>query len=152
MPPSPPSFLSRERERFLADARAVLSGRPEVAAAYLYGSAARGGATPLSDLDLAILPAEGLSEPARAVLQRELLGRLGAIGGTRSVDVRFFDELPLTVRGRILHEGILVMDRDSALRVRTEVRSRMEYHDFQYFERAGAVEWVGAVRERLRGG
>jgi hypothetical protein len=82
----------------------------------------------------------------------ELLTRLGEVGGQRSVDVRFFDELPLAVRGRILHDGILVIDRDPTLRVRTEVRCRMEYHDFQHFERAGAREWVGAVRERLRSG
>jgi len=152
MSPSSPSLSPRERDHFLADARTALSERPEVAAAYLYGSAARGGATPLSDLDLAILPVEGLSETARAVLQRELLTRLGSIAGTRSVDIRFFDELPLAIRGRVLHDGVLVIDRDSVLRVRTEVRSRMEYHDFQQFERAGTEQWAGAVRERLRGG
>jgi predicted nucleotidyltransferase len=152
MPLRPSSGSPREGERFLVEARTALSERPEVAAAYLYGSAARGDATTLSDLDVAILPVEGLSESARAVLQRELLTRLGAVARTRSVDVRFFDELPLTVRGRVLYEGILVVDRDPSLRVRTEVRSRMEYHDFQYLERAGTAEWVGAVRERLRGG
>jgi hypothetical protein len=73
-------------------------------------------------------------------------------GGHRSVDVRFFDELPLAVRRRILHDGILVIDRDPTQRVRTEGQCRMEYHDFQHFEPAGAREWVGAVRERLRGG
>jgi predicted nucleotidyltransferase len=152
MSPRSSASPSRERERFLTEARAVLSERPEVAAAYLYGSAARGSDTPLSDLDLAILPVEGLGETARAALQRELLAKLGPMGRARPVDVRFFDELPLAVRGRVLHDGLLVIDRDPALRVRTEVRSRMDYHDFQYFERAGADEWVGSVRERLRRG
>ena len=152
MTQAPSSFPSPERERFLVEARSVLSERADVAAAYLYGSAARGRTTPLSDIDLAILPVEGLSESARAMLQRHLVNRLGAIGGSESVsvDVRFFDELPLAIRGRILREGVLVIDRDLVLRVRAEVRSRMEYHDFQQFERAGTEQWVRAVRERRK--
>ena len=141
-----------EHEQMLAGIRSLLSEQSEVAAAYLYGSTARGSATPLSDLDLAILPVEGLDESRRARLQREMAGRLGALAGALPVDVRFFDELPLAVRGRVLYEGALVVDRDPALRVRTEVRTRMEYHDFQYFERSGAQEWIEAARERLRRG
>ena len=33
----------------------AVSGRPEIAAAYLYGSVARGTATPLSDIDIGLL-------------------------------------------------------------------------------------------------
>ena len=45
------------REPLESRLRTVLAGRGEVVAAYLFGSVARGTATPTSDVDVAILPA-----------------------------------------------------------------------------------------------
>ncbi|MFW6084702.1 MAG: nucleotidyltransferase domain-containing protein, partial [Gemmatimonadota bacterium] len=44
-----------DRATLHAAIEGAVSGHPEIAAAYLYGSAARGTATPLSDVDVGLL-------------------------------------------------------------------------------------------------
>jgi predicted nucleotidyltransferase len=126
----------------------VLGEHADIAAGYLYGSAARGSATPLSDVDVAVLPRPELDPAARGALQRRLMDRLETALRGRRVEVRFFDELPVAIRGRVLRDGQRVLDRVPELRVRAEVQTLMEYHDFLYFERAGTADWIRAVRER----
>ena len=46
------------------------------------------------------------------------------------VDVRAINDAPLTVRGRIVQEGILLYERDRARRVAFEVTTRKQYFDF----------------------
>ncbi|MFQ5889921.1 MAG: nucleotidyltransferase domain-containing protein [Gemmatimonadota bacterium] len=134
-----------ELSRAIADA---LSGHREVAAAYLYGSAARGGATPISDVDVAVLPEEHVPDGRRGELIRELITLLERGCSGLRVEVRLFDELPVAVRGRVVSEGSRVLDRNPARRVAEEVRARMEYHDFLPFERAGTWEALRALRQR----
>lgn len=131
---------------------AALAAEPLVAAAYVFGSVARGESTPLSDLDLAILVAADTPEPERAALQRRLLVAIARRLPGRRVDVRLFDELPIAIRGRVLQEGRRVLDRDRALRVREEVRTRMAYHDFLQFERAALAEGLAGLRRKVGGG
>lgn len=142
----------RNHEQLIETVREALAPHPEVQAAYLYGSTARGTATPLSDVDVAVLPQPALSERARGSLQRRLLASLGAALPGLSVDVRLFEDLPLAVRGRVLRDGRRIVDRDPVRRVRLEVRTLMEYHDFLHFERTGAAQWATAVRERSANG
>jgi predicted nucleotidyltransferase len=132
--------------------RAVLGGEPGVAAAYVFGSAARGQRTPLSDIDVAVLPDPGLDEDARRHLQRRLILELGRRLAGVPVDVRFLDELPIAIAGRVLAEGVRIVDTDPALRVRAEVSIRMRYHDFQSFERVGTEEGLAGLRRRLADG
>ncbi len=141
-----------ELEELIQATGEVLGAEPDVAAAYLYGSTARGTATPISDVDVAVLLREGVAERARGELQRRLIDVLEErVRGAR-VEVRFLDELPLAIRGRVIRDGVRLVDRDPVLRVRAEVRIVMEYHDFLYFERVGTARWVRAVRERLGDG
>ena len=123
---------------------------PHVAAAYLYGSVARGVATGLSDVDVAVLPVAGLTTLQRRALVTALLD--AARGQGLTVDLRLMDELPLAVRGRVLRDGRRLVDGDPVERVRAEVATRMAYHDFLAFEGAGTRAWVKAVRERLDDG
>jgi len=127
----------------------ALRGYPEVAAAYLYGSTARGQATPLSDVDVAavLMPGVGLGE--RAQLQRRLLTALGRALPGRRVEVRFLDDLPVAVRGRIVYEGVRVFERDAVVRLRQEVKARLEYHDFLEFERAALGPGLEGLRRKL---
>ena len=130
----------------------VLDDRPELAAAYLYGSAAAGRATPLSDIDVAVVVAVDLLEERRAALLRELVTALGRAYPGAVFDVRFLDELPVGVRGRAVTEGRRVLDRDPRRRVEAEVRARMDYHDFLVFEREGTGEGLRGLREAARRG
>lgn len=144
--------MPADRDATLEAVRRVLQADPDVAVGYVYGSVARGSATALSDLDVAVVPRHDADRPARGALQRRLLdGVARAVPGLR-VDVRLFDELPLAVQGRVLRDAIRLVDRDPPRRVRLEVRTLMAYHDFQAFERAGATDWARAVRERTSDG
>jgi len=130
----------------------ALGTMPEVAAAYVYGSVARDTATPLSDVDVAVLTGPSVAGATRGDLARKLTTLLERRCPGFRFEVRFFDELPVALRGRVVGEGIRVVDRDSDMRVRAEVRARMEYFDFLEFERAGAQMGLEGLREKLRSG
>jgi predicted nucleotidyltransferase len=130
----------------------VFERRPEVAAGYLYGSAATGRATPLSDIDIAVVAAADLAAERRGALLRDLVTALERAHPGEAFDVRFLDELPVSVRGRAVTEGRRVLDRDPRLRVEAEVRARMEYHDFLVFEREGTREGLRGLRDAVRRG
>lgn len=144
---------SRNNESDLvATVSEVLEGRGELAAAYLYGSAAAGRATPLSDVDIAVVAARDLPPDRWGALLRELVTALERACPGEAFDVRFLDELPVGVRGRAVTEGRCVLDRDPPRRVEAEVRARMEYHDFLIFEREGTREGLRGLRDAVRRG
>ena len=105
-----------------------------VEAAYVYGSVARGVMMmPFSDVDVALVLSESLPSYERLVLELEIQGAIeAAMGEARPapVDVRAINEAPLTVRGRIVQEGILVYERDRVHRIAFEVATRKRYLDF----------------------
>lgn len=98
-----------------------------VAAAYLFGSRARGDAAAGSDVDVAVL----LTGADRGAL----LGPLSRLSGVlereleRTVDLIDMRVAPPDLVHRILRDGELVLDRIPDERVAFEVRSRNEYFD-----------------------
>lgn len=128
-----------------------------VAAIYLYGSAARGRVTGLSDLDVAVLYCEGVAQDRR---WRELprlgstIARSLAVEGTGAPDVDVHDlaSMPIAVQGRVLTEGVLVLSTDEVRRVRFEERTRRRYFDFLPFQERDTEEGLGGLRERVDGG
>jgi len=127
----------------------VLSGEAAVAAAYLYGSVARGVATSQSDVDVAVVLERELDMRARGAALRRLNMLLRRAVQGAEFDVRCLGELPVAVAGRVVTEGTLIFERDPALRVAAEVRARMLYHDFLPFEQRGTAEGLAGLRERL---
>jgi len=112
---------------------AVADAPPEVVAAYLYGSQARGTAGAASDVDVAIL----LRAAARPTLQsvaRDLEARIEA-SVRRPVEVVLLNGAPCDLVHRVLRDGIVVLDRDRALRIRYEVQARNEYFDMEPIRR-----------------
>ena len=105
-----------------------------VAAAYLFGSVARGTATATSDVDVGVLfrddpPATlaGLHLDLEAELER-------AVGAP--VQLVVLNRAPCDLVHRVLRDGILVLDRDPSRRIRFEVRARNEYFDLKpYLDR-----------------
>jgi len=108
--------------------RGVLEAAPsEVLAAYLYGSRARGSSKPGSDLDLAILlrqtPPPTLRSAARDIegaVERAL---------RMPTQVVVLNSAPADLTHRVLRDGIVLLDRDRAARIRFEVQARNEYFD-----------------------
>ena len=108
--------------------RALLAqAPPEIVAAYLFGSVARGTASESSDIDVGVLlgasPAptlEGRLLDYEATLER-------ALG--RAVQVVILNDASPDLIHRVLRDSRLVLDRDRPARLRFEVRARNLYFD-----------------------
>lgn len=102
-----------------------------IAAAYVFGSVARGVAREDSDIDVAVLCTQtppATLEGAGLRLASDLERRLG-----RAVDLVVLNRAPLDLVHRVLRDGILVHETDRAARVRFEVARRREYLDLKPF-------------------
>lgn len=109
------------------------TGGPEIAAAYLFGSVARGTAGPGSDVDLGLLYTD---DPPRTLAGLGLdlendLERLLEL----PVQVVVLNRAPVDLVVRVLRDGRLLFEGNAAKRVRFEVRSRMEFWDLEPFIR-----------------
>lgn len=115
-------------EKKIAEAIADIGPLHDVDAAYLYGSHAWGQARPGSDIDIAVLLAEGRERSSMEMLElgRELENR----AGLKHIDVRLLNDAPLSVKGRILTEGKLLYSGNDDQRVDFEVATRGFYFDF----------------------
>jgi len=89
----------------------------DVAAAYLYGSRARGEARPGSDVDLAVILRAGLSGSERWGRCLELIDEAASCLGTDAVDVIVLEEVPSAVGHRVVRDGRLLCERDGRRRV-----------------------------------
>ena len=100
-----------------------------LAAAYLFGSTARGEAQADSDLDLALL----FSTPPDATLEAQPFDAAEALSRAlgRRVDVVVLNTAPVDLRMRVLRDGILLLQPDAAARIRFEVATRAEYFDLE---------------------
>ncbi|MGH7543458.1 MAG: type VII toxin-antitoxin system MntA family adenylyltransferase antitoxin [Gemmatimonadota bacterium] len=125
--------------------------RAEVAAAYVYGSVARGEATSLSDIDIALLFSEDAPESLRHDVIVQVASGLAHTAVGKELDVRDIEELPLVVQGRILTEGRLVRSNDDVRRVRFETSTRMRYFDFLPFHVRDVEEGLRSLRRRFGG-
>lgn len=117
-----------ERELVASIVREVVAASPRpIAAAWLYGSVARGTATAGSDVDVALLMSSeptGTLADLPAELEAELERRL-----ERAVQVVVIDRAPVELAMNVLADGRLLIERDAARRVAFEVRTMKEYWD-----------------------
>jgi predicted nucleotidyltransferase len=116
------------REGIEAGLRRFFEAHPEgIAAAYLFGSVARGTHRPASDVDVAVLfettPAPVLQGP-RLRLEAELEALL-----KRPVQVVTLNDAPPDLVHRVLRDRCMLLDRDRSARIRFEVKARNEYFD-----------------------
>jgi predicted nucleotidyltransferase len=121
---------------------AVAEGLPELAAAYLYGSAVTGDAATAGDLDIALVVAPG-AEPGPLFAETVSVRLAEALGFAGEVDAHRADHLPLPVRGRVVTEGVLVYEREPEPRVGFETSTRRLYFDFLPFLERDAREALG---------
>ena len=103
--------------------------RPEVVAAYLIGSQARGTAGPLSDIDVAILHVRGLTPRERLDLRLALMASAGKALGTEEIDIVPLNDAPPLLRHRALRDGILLLDHNPKERIAFQVKTLNDYVD-----------------------
>lgn len=120
-----------------------LEREPDVLVAYLFGSQARAAAGPLSDVDVAVL----LDQP-RAGRVGELVDAVADVTGSERADVVVLNHAPVSLAYRVLRDGVLLVERDRAARVRHWVRTVDRYLDM-----VPAREILAAgTRRRIREG
>jgi predicted nucleotidyltransferase len=112
--------------RLTAQAR----GDPDVLAVLLFGSRARGDATPASDHDVCLV----LAAPPRSDLDAsEKRLQYLALG---NLDVVVFQQLPLHIRSRVLREGRVLFTRDEDALYAVAIRTAKAFEGFRHIHRA----------------
>lgn len=113
-------------------ARAVArcsSKRREVAAAYVFGSAATGRTRMDSDVDVAVLLDRPLPPNRSWSYRLRLMADLGSALGRSDVDAVVLNDASPLLAHRILSKGKLVYERSARARVRFQVRTAGRYAD-----------------------
>lgn len=100
--------------------------------AFVHGSRARGSQRPDSDLDVAAY----FHDPAPASFTLDL---------PPGTDLLVLNGAPLELAGRIALEGVLILDRDPALRAEWVARTRKIYSDEKYRLDRSHREFLEAV-------
>jgi len=129
--------------------RSAVAALPFIAAAWVFGSVARGDAGPESDLDLAVLPRGELDRDATAAL-RALASDLEAFSPSGRVDVLVLGPQGPVLRHRILREGRLVYDAEPELRIDYEGRTIVEYLDWKPTHDIAMRSALSGIRDRLK--
>lgn len=124
LPPDLPDRLAG-----LGDAIAACS--PDIQFAYLFGSAAAGVLTPLSDIDVAIhVTPDADGHAVRLAVARAAARQLA----TDAVDVVLLNTAPLSVSGRVLGSRRVIAERDPYARHAYESLTLRKFHDFRIRE------------------
>lgn len=138
-------------ERVARAIAAELVAYPAIAAAWVFGSTARGDADEDSDLDLAVLLRPEAAGGARPLLQ-ELASALERCSPSGQVDILVLGEQGPVLRHRILAEGKLIHDADPNARVDFEGRTIAEYLDWKPTHDIAMRSAFTGIRDRLHRG
>jgi hypothetical protein len=109
---------------------AVLSARPEILEAYLFGSRARGAGHAHSDVDVAVFIDEGSIDPGPFGYRSELTTALMSGLGTNAVDVVVLNHAPPLLYHRVLRDGMRLFARDLRATTVREGRALSRHCDF----------------------
>lgn len=97
--------LQKPLEECLARAVEVAAAEEALVGLWLFGSQAQGRPTPLSDVDLAYLPREGLSIPEQEALDARLYRRLSRLFGSDEITLVDLTTAPPVLAFRVLSQG-----------------------------------------------
>jgi hypothetical protein len=114
--------------------RAALQDEPDVAAAFVFGSHARGFARPDSDVDVAVL-LDRTVQTNRLALRRRLVAALGKHLAADRIDLVLLDEAPPVLALAVLKHGRLALCRDEVALHRYRVSIYRQHADYEPVER-----------------
>lgn len=121
--------------------------QPDILALYLYGSYGTPYQTPLSDVDLAVLPVPG----AHWDLDRELEvhSRLSNIGRSDDINVVNLRAVPVTLQFRVLETGRALYVRDQEALADFTASAIVRHADFAPDLASFYRDWDAALREEF---
>lgn len=98
----------------------------QISAVYLFGSFSTNMVTPLSDIDLAVLYAKGLSRSTQNDLHWECWEKLAKLFKTEEIDLINLNTTPLSFRYNIIKNGKLIYysNKDEVVDFHSETVSR----------------------------
>jgi predicted nucleotidyltransferase len=111
---------------------AYFAGQPDLVAAYLFGSAARGQADRLSDVDIAVLFDARLGAEESVERQLRIMGDLET-HANREVQVVVLNRATPLLAYQAVEHGVLLYERSRAERIDFEVLTRRVYFDEKYW-------------------
>lgn len=105
--------------------------RHDVSLAYVFGSQVTGKQHRESDVDLAVVPENSLSEDEIDDLINDITAEVGAQLGLpeRQVDISTLNELPLPLRFSVQRDGVPVCVRNEMRKRQIFLRDAAMYHD-----------------------
>jgi len=110
--------------------RSILAPYP-VTLAYLYGSAAAGKMTPLSDVDIALVIAhEDFIPSERLRLELAIEDKVVQTCKLKQADIRIINDAPLVLQGQGVTNGTLLFAANNEAKVSFETYVRSRYLDF----------------------
>jgi len=112
--------MKEDLEKILAE----LKSHPKVVAVYLFGSYVRGEATPLSDIDIAVILKD---------IDPQTEGEIGSLYSDK-IDLVLFHRLPIYIQFEVLKEGkeLFVADEEYLTEVRFQVIRDYLEHEWLY--------------------
>jgi predicted nucleotidyltransferase len=106
-----------------------LSRKPEVLAAYVFGSVATSRTRKDSDVDIAVLLSDAIRPSGMFRYRLRLISDLGSALHRPDVDVVILNEAPPLLAHRVLSKGKLVFERSASARIRFQVMTANRYSD-----------------------
>jgi len=138
--------MEKSLEKTLEKIRKVLSKRPEVLAAYLYGSHAKGYAREDSDVDIAIMMSPDFKDDPYKY-QFDLEGDVAHAVDNVKAETILLDNMGYPLKYNASIGGRLFYSRDDIKRAREEMEIQDEREDFgDYFEKLLHYNLQGARR------
>lgn len=105
-----------------------------VDAVYLFGSQATGNVNAMSDIDVAVLFAEGLSDSERFDLRLAYMSQVGRLTGfADKAEVIDLGKVPLALQFSAIHPRQELYVRHPSRRTLFEAEVASRYFDYQYF-------------------
>ncbi len=136
------------RRELPSDIGRTIATNPRVAAAWVFGSVARGDAGAESDLDVAVL-LRGPEEPHDVRALYGLAAALERFSPSGLVDIVVLGRQGPVFRHRVLAEGALVYDGDPEARMDFEERTIREYLDWKPTHDIAMRSTFAGLRDRF---
>jgi predicted nucleotidyltransferase len=105
----------------------LFASEVHISLAYLFGSQVTGDVGPMSNYDFGILVDSGAD---LASLRASLMHEITRVVGTDHVDLVILNHAPLDLAHAIVVEGVILYQRDTAIRVEYEAEVMSRYGDY----------------------
>ena len=131
-------------------AKEIFKEYPYIAAAYLYGSFAKGGQSPMSDVDIAILLNDDAPQGRELIHEVDYLTyRVAKALAVKEIDLIELNRQGLVFIHNVLKTGKLIYDAVPGFRIKFTAKIISEYCDFEPTVRFMDKYYYDGYRRRL---